>query len=187
LRIGSVVLLILALPAAAQETPASTPPAATEAAPVTLTLTEALKRALSDNTAVARARAEIAAAQAQERIFFSAILPRVGVNGTYTGNSEEAAFGSGDDRRVILPRTNWNYQLSLSQPIFAGNRERRALQQSRLGIDSARQGRAGRRGGRRSRRLGRLLRRSARGGADQGRRAEPGPHPPPPAAGPGSL
>ena len=145
MKIRCVVLLLAALPAGAQEGAAPPPiaspaPAANAAAPVSLTLTEALQRALSDNPAVARARAEIAAAQAQERIFFSAVLPRVGVNGTYTGNSEEAAFGSGSDRRVILPGTNWNYQLTLQQPIFAGNRERRALQQSRLGIDSARQG-----------------------------------------------
>lgn len=137
MKIRSAVLLALAaLPAAAQETPA---PAASSP-PVALTLTEALLRALSDNPAVARARSEIAAAQAQERIFFAAVLPRVGVNGLFTRNSDEAAFGSGADRRVILPDTNWNYQLSLSQPIFAGNRERRALQQARLGIDSARQG-----------------------------------------------
>lgn len=145
MKIRSVVLLLAALPAGAQEAAAPPPvaspaPTANAVAPVSLTLTEALRRALSDNPAVARARAEIAAAQAQERIFFSAVLPRVGVNGTYTGNSEEAAFGSGSDRRVILPGTNWNYQLSLSQPIYAGNRERRALQQSRLGIESARQG-----------------------------------------------
>jgi len=144
LKIRAVVLLMLAaLPAVAQEqpeTPPSAPQPAAAAAPVTLTLTEALQRALSDNPAVARARAEIAATQAQERILFSTVLPRVGVNGTFTGNSEEAAFGSGADRRVILPGTNWNYQLSLSQPIYAGNRERKAIRQSRLGIDSARQG-----------------------------------------------
>ena len=131
------VLFLLALPAAAQETPAPQPP---PAAPVPLTLTEALHRALSDNPAVARARAEIAAAQAQERISVSAVLPRLGVNGVFTRNSTEAGFGSGADRRVILPGTNWNYQLSLQQPIYAGNRERRALQQTRLGIESARQG-----------------------------------------------
>src|SRR5262245_4325146 len=121
-----VLLALAALPALAQEAPA--PPAT---APVALTLTEALSRELSDNPALARARAVIAAAQAQERIFFAAVLPRVGINGVFTRNSEEAAFGSGSDRRVILPDTNWNYQLSLAQPIFAGNRERRALQQSR--------------------------------------------------------
>jgi outer membrane protein len=131
------VLFLLALPAAAQETPTPQPPLA---APVPLTLTEALHRALSDNTVVARARAEIAAAQAQERISVSAVLPRVGVNGVFTRNSTEAGFGSGADRRIILPGTNWNYQLSLQQPIYAGNRERRALQQTRLGIESARQG-----------------------------------------------
>lgn len=145
MKIRSVVLLMLAaLPAVARVKPEPPPPkpqpAAASAAPVPLTLTAALHRALSDNPAVSRARAEIAAAEAQERIFFSAVLPRLGVNGVFTRNSQEAGFGSGADRRVILPGTNWNYQLSLSQPIFAGNRERRALQQSRLGIDSARQG-----------------------------------------------
>jgi outer membrane protein len=150
LNIRSVVVLaLLALPAAAQETPAPPqPPAAPSStaaavAPVPLTLPEALRRALADNPAVARARAEIAAAQAQKRITLSAVLPRLGVNGVFTRNSSEAGFGSGADRRIILPGTNWNYQLSLSQPIFAGLRDRRALQQSRLGIDAAQQGELG--------------------------------------------
>ena len=131
MNLRTIVLLALAaLPAGAQE--GAAPPA------MPLTLSDALRRALSDNPAVARARAEIGAAQAQERIFFSAVLPRVGVNGTFTENSEEAGFGTGADRRVILPGSDWNYRLTLSQPIYAGNRERRALQQARLGTQSAR-------------------------------------------------
>ena len=148
MNIRSVVLLVLlALPAAAQETPAPPQPPASPpappAAPVKLTLDEALHQALSDNPAVARARAEIGAAEAQERISVSAVLPRLAANGVFTRNSQEAGIGSGADRRIILPGNNWNYQLNLTQPIYAGNRERRALQQTRLGIESARQGALG--------------------------------------------
>ena len=99
MKIRCVVLAALAaLPAGAQ------PPAIAAApAPMTLSLDEALRRALSDNLAVARARAEIAAAEAQRRISLSTVLPRMGVNGAFTRNSEEAAFGNGEDRRIILP------------------------------------------------------------------------------------
>lgn len=110
------------------------------AAPSTLTFSEALQRALSANLELAEARAEVAVAEAQTRQTFSAVLPRISVQGNLTRNSDEAAFGEGEDRRVIQSLNDWSYRLALTQPIYAGNRERRALQQSRLNIQLARQG-----------------------------------------------
>jgi outer membrane protein TolC len=121
--------LALAVPAVAQE----------PAAPVTLTLTDALKRALEANPAIARSRADIAASQALTRVTLSSILPQIGLQGNYTRNSDEVTFGSGSDARTILAANDWSYRLTLAQPIYAGNRERKALQQSRLSTEVFRQ------------------------------------------------
>ena len=79
-------------------------------------------------------------ADLQRRTLLASVLPKVNVSGATTQNSEEVSFGSDSDSRVILPGTDWNYRLTLTQPIYAGSRERRALQQARLNTDIARQG-----------------------------------------------
>lgn len=145
LRLPTVLALALAAaPVFAQESAAPAPgssiPAISDAAPVSLTLREALQRALSANPALGRSRADVAAAQAQEDVTFSAILPRVAIQSNYTRNDQEVAFGSGEDARTILPADDYSYRLTFSQPIYAGNRERKAIQQSRLAVESARQG-----------------------------------------------
>lgn len=106
----------------------------------TLTLEQALKRALQVNNDVERSRAEIEAADANRRYLLSQVLPRVNLSGATTKNTEEVAFGSGADARTILPGTDWNYRVVLSQPVFAGNRERRAYEQAKLGVENAREG-----------------------------------------------
>ncbi|HEV7517382.1 MAG TPA: TolC family protein [Thermoanaerobaculia bacterium] len=106
-------------------------------APVTLTLNDALKRALSANPALGRARAQIGIAQAQAHLAISSILPRISLSGALVRNSLEAGFGSGKDRTIILAQNDWNYRVNLAQPIYAGNRERRALEQSRLAVTTA--------------------------------------------------
>jgi outer membrane protein len=144
-----LALGVLAVPARAQEPSAPAIPAPTMApgepapGPVPLPLIEAVRLALAQNRALDRIRGEVTVAQAQVDATRSAILPKVSLQGKVTRNSEEAAFGSGADRRVILPSNDWNYRLALSQPLYAGNRERRALQQARLAVDTARQGVAG--------------------------------------------
>jgi outer membrane protein TolC len=110
---------------------------------VTLTLTDALKRALSANPALGRVRAQVGIAQAQTDLAFSSILPKISLAGALTRNTLEAGFGSGSDRRIILARNDWNYRVNLSQPIYAGNRERRALEQSRLAVTTAQEGSRG--------------------------------------------
>lgn len=125
----SLILALVALPAWAQ-----TPP--TE----TLTLSEAVQRALGSNLALQSSRAEVTASDLQRRTLFAAVLPKVSLQGSTTQNSEEVTFGSDADARTILPSTDWTYRLAFTQPIYAGFREKRALQQARLGIDIARQG-----------------------------------------------
>lgn len=128
------LVAITGLPAWGQsEVPPTTSPQA-------LTLREAVRRALESNLTVLRSRTEVNAADLQARALFSSVLPRVNVSGATTQNSEEVSFGSDTDSRVILPGTDWNYRLTITQPIYAGSRERRALQQARLNTDIARQG-----------------------------------------------
>jgi outer membrane protein len=114
-------------------------PATAERAPVRLSLGEALARALKDNLALGRARAEVTAAEAQKKAALALVLPRLGATASSTRNSDEVSFGSDQDRRTILPRNDWNLRLTLNQPIFAGFREKRAYDQSKLGIESARE------------------------------------------------
>ncbi len=123
-------LLAAGLPAAAQEP-------ITE--PIALTLPDALRRALDANLGLESTRAEIAVSDAQRRAILGAILPKINITGNVTENTEEVAFGSDGDERTILPATDWGYRLTFSQPIYAGNRERKTLQQAKLGTETARQ------------------------------------------------
>ena len=110
-------------------------------APATpLTLREALDRALTVNNTIGRSRAEIGAAEANRQYLLSAIMPRIAANGAATRNSTDVSFGNGEDARTILAQNDWNYRIVLSQPIYAGNRERRAYEQAKLGIRNAEEG-----------------------------------------------
>lgn len=134
MRFRSLVLILalVALPAWGQ-----TPPAP---AGEPLTLSDAVRRALDANLSLQRQRAEVTASDLQRRSILAAVLPKVSLQGSTTQNSEEVTFGSDADARTILPSTDWTYRLAFTQPIYAGFRERRALQQARLGIETARQG-----------------------------------------------
>ncbi|HXO22871.1 MAG TPA: TolC family protein, partial [Thermoanaerobaculia bacterium] len=112
-------------------------------APVPLSLAAALARAVAANPALGRARTEIDVADALRRLAISAILPRLNLTGNYTRNSTEASFTAGDQQVLLLPMNDWSYRLTLSQPIYAGNRERRAYGQAKLGVTNARQGARG--------------------------------------------
>src|SRR6476620_8286404 len=122
--------MVATVPAWAQE-PSATP----APAPVALTLSDALKRALAANPGIGVSRVDVDAAQAQVGVAFSSILPKINFKGAYTRNDRQVTFGSGKDAVTILPENDWNYRLTLSQPIYAGNRERKALQQARLSVE----------------------------------------------------
>jgi outer membrane protein len=105
-----------------------------------LTLQEALARALQVNNTVERSRIEINVAEQNRKQLLSSILPQVNLTGSTIENSKEVSFGSGADARTILPATDWNYRVVLSQPIYAGLREKRAYDQAKIGIVNAREG-----------------------------------------------
>jgi len=105
-----------------------------------LTLQQALDRALQVNNTVERSRAEVNVQDENRRLLLSSVLPHVAATGSTIRNSEQVAFGSGESSSVVLPENDWNYRVVLSQPIYAGNRERRAYEQAKLGVANARQG-----------------------------------------------
>jgi outer membrane protein len=113
--------------------------ALTVSAQTKLTFDGALRRALEVNKTVERAREGIGVAQEQRNFLVSAVLPRITVNGDLTRNSMEQSFGEGGDAVTILPRNDWAYRVTLSQPIYAGRREFRAYSQATLGVENARQ------------------------------------------------
>lgn len=135
-----------AAPALAQEPAPPAPSSSTTStvpgasAPLRLTLQEALGRALTANPTLGRSRIEVDALQSQADVAFSSILPRIGLQGNFTRNDQAVSFGDGEDSRTILAENDWSYRLTLSQPVFAGNRERKAIRQARLNVDVARQG-----------------------------------------------
>ncbi len=124
--------LILALALAGQA------PAVPEPAPLRLTLRAALDRAFLLSPSALRAQDEIGAATAQRDATKSLVLPRLGITGSLIRNSDEAAFGSGVDRRVILPGSDWSTRVTLQQPLYAGRREFRLYNQSKEGVTLAR-------------------------------------------------
>src|SRR6185369_5131294 len=109
----------------------------------TLTLQQALARALQVNNTIERARAEINVVDQSRKQLLSAVMPHITTTGSTTRNSEEVAFGSGEDARTVLPRNDWNYRVVLSQPIYAGRREFRAYSQAKLGVENAREAERG--------------------------------------------
>ena len=104
-----------------------------------LTLADAFERALSSNLSLERARRELPAADAERRAMFSALLPKVAAAGNLGLNSTEVSFGEPPDDRTVLPKKDWDYRVVAIQPLFAGLREKRAYDQSKLAVERARE------------------------------------------------
>lgn len=115
--------------------------AAAASAQTRLTFDGALRRALEVNNSVERAAEDVGVAEEQRNFLLSAVLPRITISGDLTRNSIEQSFGEGGDAVTILPRNDWAYRVTLSQPVFAGRRELRAYAQANIGIENAREGR----------------------------------------------
>ena len=113
--------------------------AVTAQAQTKLTFDGALTRALQVNNMVETARKDVDVAESQRSQILSAVMPRITLTGDLTRNSMEQSFGEGDDSIAILPRNDWAYRVTLSQPVFAGRRELRAYSQAKLNIENARE------------------------------------------------
>ena len=115
------VLVLFGATVQAQQPPASS-----------LTLREAIARALLANPSAIRSRTDIDIARIQTRQLRSSVLPQLDFYGSTTFNDREVQFGGETDGTTILPKNDWNYRVILSQPIYAGGREMKAIRQSRL-------------------------------------------------------
>jgi outer membrane protein len=115
--------------------------AVTASAQTKLTFDAALQRALEVNNTIERSQQDVAVAQSNKDYLLSAVMPKITLTGDLTRNSIEQSFGGeGEDSVTILPRNDWAYRVTLSQPIFAGRRELRAYAQAKIGIENAREG-----------------------------------------------
>ena len=103
-----------------------------------ITLSQAMSQALARNPSIGRSQASLHAAEADKRGTLSAVLPHLSVTGDYERNSTEINFQSGTTNVLLLPRDDWSGKIMLTQPIFAGLRDQKALRQSRIAVDQAR-------------------------------------------------
>ncbi|HYM61137.1 MAG TPA: TolC family protein [Thermoanaerobaculia bacterium] len=103
----------------------------------TVTLEQALERALRANPSITRAQADIDSAQAQRRLARSAILPRLDLDVSATQNDREVAFDLGGTNVTLQPRQDWSAKVTLRQPLYAGGRELKAIRQTGATIDAA--------------------------------------------------
>jgi outer membrane protein len=132
----AALLLAALLPALA-----SAPLAAqTEGPGRELTLQEAARLAVAANPSLLQAKLEEAAAAAQVKESFALVLPKIEIQGQNNLNSEEVEFGDLGQSTTVLPRTDWQLRLALTQPLFAGFRERKTYLQSKVRVESAASG-----------------------------------------------
>jgi len=103
----------------------------------TLTFHDAMARAVAVNNSVERARADVGIAEANRQQLLSNVLPRITATGTTQRNSESVSFRNGDQSTTVLAQNDWNYRVTMSQPIFAGRRELRAYSQAKIGVQNA--------------------------------------------------
>lgn len=123
----TVLGLIASVPVLAQETP-------------TVTLAEALARALESNPTLMISASEVDFAEARKAQLRSSILPQLRLDARSTLNDRSVAFELGDATAEILPRNDWRAEIKLTQPLYSGGRELRAIRQANLGIEDAESG-----------------------------------------------
>ena len=111
------------------------------AAPVrgqtTLALRDAQELAAKNFETVRLAQEDVEQARSLKRQALSAVLPNVNVSGTYTRNLVSAEFEFGGSRITVLPANDYNFGFTVSQPIYAGFRELRALRQTEINIEAS--------------------------------------------------
>lgn len=102
-----------------------------------LTFDEALRRALEVNNQVEAARQDVRVAEENRSYLLSQVMPHIEVTGNLQRNSLQQTVNFGGNEVAILPQNNWNYQIQLHQPLYAGRREFRAYTQAKIGIENA--------------------------------------------------
>ena len=131
----SMLLLVFASLAIAQE--AKAVPDANALAADGLTLGEAIRIALANNPAAERSRSEVDFAELEVRRARSSIFPQIKVDGRYTRNDRDVTLDFDGTEVSIMPADDWSTSIRLSQPVFAGGRELKAIRQARLAVEGA--------------------------------------------------
>jgi outer membrane protein TolC len=159
MRAALLLLALAASPAAAQETPpvaGQAPPAVAGEATVTLTVDEAVSRAIAASPRLARLGAQEAAAEAQRRGASAERWPQLDVSAAYQYRSdvpELAIFAPTNDpakpveRIVVFPNINENWRLraGVALPLYTGGRVGGQIEAAEQGRVAAREDlRAGR-------------------------------------------
>lgn len=125
IRLGAIALVALGLGAGALS------------AQTTLTLQDVQQLAVKHYEAVQLAKTGVDQARLLRKQAFSAVLPNVTVNGTYTRNLVPAEFTFSGQTIRVLPGNDYNFGFTVSQPIYAGLRELRALRQTDANLEAA--------------------------------------------------
>ncbi|HSN68319.1 MAG TPA: TolC family protein [Thermoanaerobaculia bacterium] len=131
----SMLPLVFASFAIAQE--AQAVPDANAIAADGLTLGEAIRIALANNPAAERSRSEVDFAELEVRRARSSIFPQIKVDGRYTRNDRDVTLDFDGTEVSIMPADDWSTSIRLSQPVFAGGRELKAIRQARLAVEGA--------------------------------------------------
>lgn len=124
LTVGAIALVLAAAAAPVQAQP-------------TLTLQDVQQLAVRNYEAVQLAKSSVEQARLLRKQAFSAVLPNVNVNGTYTRNLVSAEFEFGGRKITVLPANDYNFGFNFSQPLYAGFRELKALRQTDANIEAA--------------------------------------------------
>ena len=101
-----------------------------------LTLGEAARIALSNNMGAESARSEVELAEERVRLSRASILPQIFLDGRYTRNDRDVTLEFGGENVSLLPENDWSGALRLTQPVYAGGRELKAIRQARLAVDA---------------------------------------------------
>ena len=106
---------------------------------ISLTLKEALQRAVSLNPSTRSVEAGVGVAKLEKKQLRASVLPHLGFNARSTINDRSVEFGTDQGSITILPEYDWRYEFKLTQPVYSGGRATRAIMQADLGIDDARE------------------------------------------------
>ncbi len=133
----SILTLALLAGSVASAKPEPSAPDPKTAAADGLTLQEALRIALAYNPAAARSRSDVDVAALDVRRARSSILPQISVDGRYTRNDRDVTLDFDGTEVSIMPTDDWSTSIRLSQPVYAGGRELKAIRQARLAVEAS--------------------------------------------------
>ncbi len=105
--------------------------------PPTITLEETLNMCMRNYQLIGAERERVEQARYANRAATSLLLPTVFNQTDFTRNLVSAELDFDGQTIKILPANDYNIAFVISQPIFSGQRNRKAKEQARIGVDVA--------------------------------------------------